>query len=95
MLLFPFFPLGTAGNWRFRFSHSDVLYCIMAATSSDGSSVAPTDFHLTSSIDESATRISSNYLKCPMCNSSRRTFYCKQCIQNGDFVHSTPHYVER
>ncbi|XP_071453828.1 beclin 1-associated autophagy-related key regulator [Hetaerina americana] len=67
----------------------------MATTSSDGSSAAPTDFHLTSSIDESATRISSNYLKCPMCNSARRTFYCKQCIQNGDFVHSTPHYVER
>ncbi|KAI5741574.1 hypothetical protein M8J76_015026 [Diaphorina citri] len=33
--------------------------------------------------------------ECPMCNKLRKTFYCKVCISDGDFLHSTSHYAER
>lgn len=33
--------------------------------------------------------------ECPVCNKLRKTFYCKVCVSNGDFLHSTSHYAER
>lgn len=66
----------------------------MATSSSDGSCTAPADFQLSESEDASS-RLSVNLLKCPLCHNRRRIFYCRQCIQNGDFIHSTSVYSER
>lgn len=67
----------------------------MATSSSDGSSTAPADFQLSSELEEVSDRLNNNLLKCPLCCNNRRTLYCKQCIQNGDFVQSTSVYSER
>ena len=67
----------------------------MATSSSDGSCTAPADFQLSSELEDGASRISVNLLKCPLCHNNRRIFYCRQCIQNGDFIYSTSVYCER
>ncbi|XP_012272114.1 beclin 1-associated autophagy-related key regulator isoform X2 [Orussus abietinus] len=67
----------------------------MATSSSDGSCTAPADFQLSSELEDVSSRISVNLFKCPLCHSNRRVFYCRRCIQNGDFVHSTSVYSER
>ncbi|XP_065216729.1 beclin 1-associated autophagy-related key regulator isoform X2 [Planococcus citri] len=33
--------------------------------------------------------------QCQLCNKLRKTFYCKTCIKNGDFIHSTSRFSER
>ncbi|GLV43336.1 Autophagy-related 14 [Carabus blaptoides fortunei] len=66
----------------------------MATSSSDESSTAPKDFHLSSSVD-SGSRLSPYHYRCQLCNNFRKKFYCKDCIQNGDFVGSSSHYTER
>ncbi|KAK9309470.1 hypothetical protein QLX08_000941 [Tetragonisca angustula] len=67
----------------------------MATSSSDGSCTAPADFQLSSELEDGANRTSVNLLKCPLCHNNRRIFYCRQCIQNGDFIYSTSVYCER
>nr|CAD7202153.1 unnamed protein product [Timema douglasi] len=67
----------------------------MATSSSGCSCDAPADFHLSSSIEDSGSRLSLALEKCPLCNRARKTFYCVQCIQNGDFFHSNNHYADR
>ncbi|XP_012154073.2 autophagy related protein 14 isoform X4 [Megachile rotundata] len=67
----------------------------MATSSSEGSCTAPADFQLSSELEDVSSRLSVNLLKCPLCHNSRRIFYCRQCIQNGDFIHSTSVYSER
>jgi beclin 1-associated autophagy-related key regulator len=67
----------------------------MASSGSAYSSDAPGDFHLSSSIEDSGSRFSTSVEKCPLCNYNRRTFYCKQCVQEGSFIHSNNHYAER
>ena len=68
---------------------------VMATSSSDGSCTAPGDFELSSEIEEVLIRHTLNVLKCPICCKNKRNFYCRQCVQNGDFVHSTSVYSER
>ncbi|GFG28420.1 hypothetical protein Cfor_11343 [Coptotermes formosanus] len=67
----------------------------MASSGSAYSSDAPGDFHLSSSTEDSGSRYSTSVEKCPLCSYNRRTFYCKQCIQEGSFIHSNNHYAER
>ncbi|XP_069689338.1 beclin 1-associated autophagy-related key regulator [Periplaneta americana] len=67
----------------------------MASSGSAYSSDAPGDFHLSSSIEDSGSRFSTSVDKCPLCSYNRKTFYCKQCIQEGSFIHSNNHYAER
>lgn len=66
----------------------------MATSSSDESSTAPKDFHLSSSVD-SGSRLSPYHHKCQFCSNFRKKFYCKDCIQNGDFINSAVSYSER
>lgn len=66
---------------------------VMATSSSDESSTAPKDFHLSSSLD-SGSRLSPNRRKCPLCSSFRKTFYCKECINSGNFYSPNSH-IER
>lgn len=68
---------------------------VMATSSSDGSCTAPADFQLSSELEDASSRLSMNLLKCPLCHNSRRIFYCRQCVQNGDFIHSNTVYSER
>ncbi|KAH0952400.1 hypothetical protein HN011_010263 [Eciton burchellii] len=67
----------------------------MATSSSDGSCTAPADFQLSSELEDASSRLSMNLQKCPLCHNSRRIFYCRQCVQNGDFIHSNTVYSER
>ncbi|XP_031784462.1 beclin 1-associated autophagy-related key regulator [Nasonia vitripennis] len=67
----------------------------MATSSSDGSCTAPADFHLSSELDDVNERLGIDLLKCPLCHNGRRNFYCRQCVQNGEFVHSISVYSER
>jgi len=72
-----------------------LLLLIMATSSSDGSCTAPADFQLSSELEDASSRLSMNLQKCPLCHNSRRIFYCRQCVQNGDFIHSNTVYSER
>ncbi|KAF5292929.1 hypothetical protein FQA39_LY13809 [Lamprigera yunnana] len=56
----------------------------MATSSSDDSITAPKDFHISSSLD-SGSRNSPIPQKCPLCCNIKKKFYCKECINNGDF----------
>ncbi|XP_045483287.1 beclin 1-associated autophagy-related key regulator isoform X2 [Harmonia axyridis] len=57
---------------------------VMAASSSDESGTTPRDFHLSSSL-ESESRLDIQKFKCPLCFIARRKFYCRKCIEEGDF----------
>lgn len=63
------------------------------ATSSSGGSVQ-IDFNLSTSLDDNVSSNSPTE-ECPLCFKSRKTFYCKICIRNGDFVRSSTHCIER
>ena len=68
----------------------------MATTSgSESSSLAPTDFRLCSSLDDSSGVISVAVEHCQLCDGTRRLFYCKDCVQNGEFVHSRSTHSDR
>lgn len=77
------------------------LHCVavywerMASIGSFCSGDAPCDFHLSPSLEDSGSRFSTSVEKCPLCCYNRGTFYCKQCIQEGSFIHSNNHYAER
>lgn len=62
---------------------------MMATNISDDGS-APVDFNLSSTIDDDESKNSTNREKCFLCNNLRKSFYCKVCVGNGDFVSSTP-----
>lgn len=62
----------------------------MAGNISDDGS-APVDFNLSSTIEDE-DKVSSLRKKCMLCNSLKKTFYCKICVRNGDFVSSTPQH---
>ena len=63
-----------------------------SSASDSDSSVAPTDFQLSESFEGSAQGavVSVALERCWLCLGSRRSFYCKQCVRAGDFVHSRP-----
>ena len=65
----------------------------MAASSSDDSSRAPDNFYLSSSNEGCDSQ--SYCLKCPLCATLRKSFYCINCVKNGDFVHSAHHLPEK
>lgn len=65
----------------------------MANSSSDDSS-APSEFHISDSLDDSS-KFSLPTEECPLCSKARKVFYCKICVRNGDFVHSSSHIAER
>ena len=67
-----------------------------ASNNSDDSSNAPENFHLSSSIEEdSGSRLSVYQIKCPLCCNLKKIFHCRDCIRNGDFIHSTHHLSDR
>ena len=61
----------------------------MDDSSSQSSSLAPIDFNLSSSLEESNGAISVAVEKCQLCGGSRRPFYCKNCVKKGEFTYST------
>jgi len=63
-----------------------------STVSDSDSSVAPTDFQLSESFECSSqgAAVSVALERCWLCLGSRRSFYCKQCVRVGDFVHSRP-----
>jgi beclin 1-associated autophagy-related key regulator len=73
---------------------TDDVYGDDASTSSNTSSLAPTDFRLSQSYDCAlhAGAVSVALERCLLCWGSRRSFYCRQCVRSGDFVHSRAAY---
>ena len=68
----------------------------MATTiNSQASSLAPVDFKLSSSLEDSDVAISVAVEKCQLCGATRRPFYCKRCVETGDFTHSKHRIPER
>ena len=55
---------------------------------SNQSSLAPTDFNLSTSFDDNGGAITVAVERCQLCTRSKRPFFCTLCIQRGDFVHS-------
>lgn len=55
------------------------------------------DFNLPSSIQIEEKIISNNLQShdCPLCCKARKVFYCKGCVNNGDYVKSTAPCTER
>ncbi|XP_058789869.1 beclin 1-associated autophagy-related key regulator [Phymastichus coffea] len=68
---------------------------MVSSVSSNGSSTAPENFLLSSDLDDDNNRSGYNVLRCPLCQNERRSFYCKHCVQHGEFVHSISVYSER
>ncbi|XP_061174725.1 beclin 1-associated autophagy-related key regulator-like [Saccostrea echinata] len=66
----------------------------MATSSSCESNLAPTEFDLASSV-ESSSGLTVAVERCPLCDGSRRSFYCRDCVNGGLFVHSTGSHPER
>lgn len=67
----------------------------MATSSSEESNSAPIDFNLSSFTGSNNGKTSVIYEKCPLCLRSRKTFYCRECVANGDIMHSKAKYPER
>uniref|UniRef100_A0ABD2X1I5 Beclin 1-associated autophagy-related key regulator n=1 Tax=Trichogramma kaykai TaxID=54128 RepID=A0ABD2X1I5_9HYME len=71
----------------------------MATTTSscsEGSSChAPADFTLSAELDDEAHERPANLLKCPLCRNGRKNFYCRQCVQNGEFLHTISLFCEK
>ncbi|EEC00822.1 conserved hypothetical protein [Ixodes scapularis] len=65
------------------------------STSSDESNGAPTDFHISSSLESSNGRSSVSLERCPVCSHLNRTFFCHDCVRNGDFTSSRDKCPER
>ncbi|KAL0280944.1 UNVERIFIED_CONTAM: hypothetical protein PYX00_002089 [Menopon gallinae] len=65
----------------------------MMATNVSDDGTPPIDFKLSSTIDDDESKGSLLREKCNLCNNLRRTFYCKVCVVNGDFVSSTPQHA--
>ncbi|XP_033735061.1 beclin 1-associated autophagy-related key regulator-like [Pecten maximus] len=55
---------------------------------------APTEFELSSSFG-SSSGLKIAIERCPVCEYSKRPFYCKICVNQGLFVHSKGTYPER
>ncbi|XP_052775983.1 beclin 1-associated autophagy-related key regulator-like isoform X2 [Mya arenaria] len=54
---------------------------------------APTEFN-TKSISQSLSGLSVAVERCPLCSEARRPFYCKGCVNEGQFHHSTARYPD-
>lgn len=65
------------------------------ATESLESSLAPTDFPICASFEDSSGAISVAVERCQLCGSSKRNFYCRDCIRRGICVHSKAKNSER
>ena len=75
---------------------TDVTLNMAATNGSGNSSLAPTDFRLCSSLDDShGTVISVAVEHCQLCGGTRRLFYCKDCVAKGEFSHSLRKHEER
>lgn len=68
----------------------------MANHSDDDSSSfgAPENFHITAE-NEDGSHWSGHQVKCPLCNYSRNAFYCRYCVRDGNFTHTSHHLAER
>lgn len=56
---------------------------------------APENFHISFGPDDDDSNLSGTSMRCPLCCYSRRHFHCKNCLRNGDFLHSSHHLLER
>ncbi len=59
-----------------------------ASTISQSSSLAPVDFKVCTSFEDSNGAISVAIERCQLCSGSKRTFYCTNCLKKGHFTHS-------
>lgn len=61
-------------------------------SNSDDSCRPPDNFHISLSINEhddgSSHWSEECCMKCPLCLYSRKNFYCRDCIRNGDFYNT-------
>ncbi|XP_058836731.1 beclin 1-associated autophagy-related key regulator [Topomyia yanbarensis] len=56
---------------------------------------APENFHISYGNDDDDSNLSVGSVRCPLCSYSKRHFHCRNCIRNGDFLHSSHHLLER
>ncbi|ELT88688.1 hypothetical protein CAPTEDRAFT_175681 [Capitella teleta] len=66
----------------------------------DSCELPPTDFHLYSSVETSSTTETPGAIRvaierCALCGSSKRAFFCKNCVNQGSFAHSRTQSKER
>lgn len=64
------------------------------AASSEENNLPPTEFKLSTSLESSAG-LKVAIERCPVCDYSKRPFYCQTCVNQGNFVHSEGTYPER
>lgn len=62
--------------------------------SSGSESLAPTEFPLVSSIESSAG-LTVAVERCPLCDFSKRKYYCSSCVNQGLFIHSKATICQR
>lgn len=62
--------------------------------SSGSESLAPTEFPLVSSIESSAG-LTVAIERCPLCDFSKRKYYCTSCVNQGLFIHSKATICQR
>lgn len=56
---------------------------------------APENFHISYGHDDDDSNMSAGSMRCPLCSYTKRNFHCRNCIRNGDFLHSSHHLLER
>lgn len=69
--------------------------CMMAYSSScESSNLAPSEFDLANSL-ESSSGLTVAIERCPLCDGSKRSVYCRDCVNGGYFMHSKGSHPER
>ncbi|XP_048734528.1 beclin 1-associated autophagy-related key regulator-like isoform X2 [Ostrea edulis] len=68
---------------------------MMAYSSScESSNLAPSEFDLANSL-ESSSGLTVAIERCPLCDGSKRSVYCRDCVNGGYFMHSKGSHPER
>lgn len=66
----------------------------MESSGTESENLAPTEFLCTSSI-ESSTGLTVAVERCPLCDGTRRKYYCQSCVKQGYFIHSKATVCQR
>ncbi|XP_076095380.1 beclin 1-associated autophagy-related key regulator-like [Mytilus galloprovincialis] len=66
----------------------------MESSGTESENLAPTEFLCTSSI-ESSTGLTVAVERCPLCDGTRRKYYCQSCVKQGLFIHSKATVCQR
>ncbi|OQR74500.1 beclin 1-associated autophagy-related key regulator-like [Tropilaelaps mercedesae] len=75
--------------------HANSASSMLTVSSSSESSIAPTDFNICHSLENSLQYTTPPAARCQLCQQMRRRFYCADCVRLGDITHSKAKLPQR